>query len=162
MSDLIDRAQRQWGEVRPELDTSGMVVIGRVLRLASLIRRETDDLLAGHELTKAEFDVLCALRRNAVLNPGQLSREMLSSGAAITKRLDRLARMDLVSRTASERDRRVVHVRLTDKGTVLIDELLPRQFESERAALDNLSDPERSELAGLLGTVLQTIEGVSA
>ncbi|MTD56375.1 MarR family winged helix-turn-helix transcriptional regulator [Amycolatopsis pithecellobii] len=162
MSDLIDRAQRQWEEVRPELDTSGMVVIGRVLRLASLIRRETDDLLAGHELTKAEFDVLCALRRNAVLNPGQLSREMLSSGAAITKRLDRLARMGLVSRATSERDRRVVHVRLTDKGLTLIDELLPRQLESERAALDNLSEPERSTLAGLLGTVLQTVEGVNA
>jgi DNA-binding MarR family transcriptional regulator len=162
MSDLIDRAQRQWEEVRPELDTSGMVVIGRVLRLASLIRRETDDLLAGHDLTKAEFDVLCALRRNAVLNPGQLSREMLSSGAAITKRLDRLARMGLVSRATSERDRRMVHVRLTDKGLTLIDELLPRQLESERAALDNLSEPERSTLAGLLGTVLQTVEGVNA
>jgi DNA-binding MarR family transcriptional regulator len=106
--------------------------------------------------------VLCALRRNTVLNPGQISREMLSSGAAITKRLDRLARMGLVSRTASERDRRVVQVRLTDKGVTLIDELLPRQLEAERAALENLSEPERSALAGLLGTVLQTVEGVSA
>lgn len=149
------------GEVRPDLDTSGMAVIGRVLRLASLIRRDTDDLLAGHELTRAEFDVLCALRRNGVLNPGQISREMLSSGAAITKRLDRLARMDLVTRTASERDRRVVQVRLTDKGTALIDDLLPRQLEAERSALANLSEVDRAELAGLLGTVLQTVEGLS-
>ncbi|GAB2980460.1 MarR family transcriptional regulator [Amycolatopsis acidiphila] len=162
MSDLIDRARRQWGEVRPELDTSGMAVIGRVLRLASLIRRDTDDLLAGHELTRAEFDVLCALRRNGVLNPGQISREMLSSGAAITKRLDRLARMGLVSRAASERDRRVVQVRLTDKGVALIDELLPSQLKAERAALENLSEADRSALAGLLGTVLQTVEGVTA
>ncbi|GAA5158557.1 MULTISPECIES: MarR family winged helix-turn-helix transcriptional regulator [Amycolatopsis] len=161
MSDLIDRVRRQWGEVRPELDTSGMAVIGRVLRLASLIRRDTDDLLAGHELTRAEFDVLCALRRNEVLNPGQISREMLSSGAAITKRLDRLARMGLVSRTASERDRRVVQVRLTDKGVELIDELLPQQLAAERTALANLSEEDRRTLAALLGTVLETVEGVA-
>ena len=162
MSDLIDRVRRQWGEVRPEIDTSGMAVIGRVLRLASLIRRDTDDLLAGHEMSRAEFDVLCALRRNTVLNPGQISREMLSSGAAITKRLDRLARLDLISRTASERDRRVVQVRLTGKGRVLIDELLPQQLEAERAALVNLSDADRAQLASLLGVVLQTVEGVSS
>ncbi|WP_312871536.1 MarR family winged helix-turn-helix transcriptional regulator [Amycolatopsis acididurans] len=162
MSDLIDRVRRQWGEVRPELDTTGMAVIGRVLRLASLIRRDTDDLLAGHELTRAEFDVLCALRRNGVLNPGQISREMLSSGAAITKRLDRLARLDLISRASSERDRRVVQVRLTDKGVALIDELLPKQLEAERAALANLPDAERAQLASLLGVVLQTVEGISS
>ncbi|WAL65461.1 MarR family transcriptional regulator [Amycolatopsis cynarae] len=160
MSDLIDRARGQWREVRPELDTSGMAVIGRVLRLASLIRRGTDDLLAGHELTRGEFDVLCALRRNGVLNPGQISREMLSSGAAITKRLDRLARLGLISRTASERDRRVVQVRLTPEAETLIDDLLPRQLETERAALEDLSETERTELAALLGKVLHTVEGM--
>jgi DNA-binding MarR family transcriptional regulator len=139
-----------------------MAVIGRVLRLSSLIRRDIDDLLTGHELNRAEFDVLSALRRNGVLNPGQISREMLSSGAAITKRLDRLARLGLVSRSASERDRRVVQVRLTDKGVALIDELMPRQLEAELAALANLSEQERAELAALLGMVLQTVEGVSA
>ncbi|WP_246127352.1 MarR family winged helix-turn-helix transcriptional regulator [Amycolatopsis rhizosphaerae] len=160
MSDLIDRARGQWREVRPELDTSGMAVIGRVLRLASLIRRGTDDLLAGHELTRGEFDVLCALRRNGVLNPGQISREMLSSGAAITKRLDRLARLGLISRAASERDRRVVQVRLTPEAETLIDDLLPRQLETERAALEDLSETEREELSILLGKVLHTVEGM--
>ncbi|HVV13547.1 MarR family transcriptional regulator [Amycolatopsis sp.] len=161
MSDLIDRVRRQWEEVHPELDTTGMAVVGRVLRLASLIRRDTDDLLAGHELNRAEFDMMCALRRNSVLNPGQISREMLSSGAAITKRLDRLTKLGLVSRAASARDRRVVQVRLTDKGVALIDDLLPRQLQAERNALTNLSEPERAELATLLGTMLQTVEGMS-
>ena len=162
VSDLIDRVRRQWGEVHPDLDTSGMAVIARVLRLASLIRRDTDDLLAGHELTRSEFDVLCALRRNRVLNPSQISREMLASGAAITKRLDRMTRLGLVSRTTSERDRRVVQVRLTDAGRTLIDDLLPKQLALERAALVNLPDAQRAQLASLLGVMLQTVEGVSS
>jgi len=159
VSDLIDRARRQWGEMCPELDTSTMAVTGRVMRLASLLRRVMDELLLGHDLTRAEFDVLCALRRNSVLNPGQISREMLSSGAAVTKRLDRLARLDLVSRTASERDRRVIQVRLTDKGIALIDRLLPCQLEAEKATLAKLSQPEHDQLACLLSTILQTISG---
>jgi hypothetical protein len=39
---------------------------------------------------------------------------------------------------------------------------MPRQLEAELAALVNLSEQERAELAALLGTVLQTVEGVSA
>lgn len=162
MSDLIDRARRQWGEMWPELDTSAMAVTGRVLRLASLIRRGLDELLAGYDLNRAEFELLCALRRSGVLNPGQISREMLASGAAITKRLDRLARLGLVFRTASERDRRVIQVRLTDHGVALIDQLLPRQMEAEKAVLANLSRNEHDQLAGLLSTVLRTVSGFTA
>ncbi|MDQ0378033.1 MarR family winged helix-turn-helix transcriptional regulator [Amycolatopsis thermophila] len=161
MSDLVDRVRRQWQDVHPDLDTSGMAVVGRVLRLASLIRRATDDLLLAHDLNRPEFDVLCALRRNEVLNPGQISREMLSSGAAITKRLDRLERLGLVSRTASERDRRVVQVRLTERGVELIDELLPEHLDGEKVALANLSSAEQDELAGLLKVMLETLEGVA-
>ncbi|GAB3575903.1 MarR family transcriptional regulator [Amycolatopsis endophytica] len=161
MSDLVDRVRRQWLDVHPDLDTTGMAVVGRVLRLASLIRRATDDLLVAHDLNRAEFDVLCALRRNEVLNPGQISREMLSSGAAITKRLDRLERLGLVSRTASERDRRVVQVRLTERGTLLIDQLLPEHLEGEKAALAKLDPGQRDELAGLLKVMLETVEGIT-
>ncbi|GHF09266.1 transcriptional regulator [Amycolatopsis deserti] len=160
MSDLVDRVRRQWQDVHPGLDTSGMAVVGRVLRLASLIRRATDDLLLANDLNRAEFDVLCALRRNEVLNPGQISREMLSSGAAITKRLDRLERLGLVSRTASERDRRVVQVRLTEQGVRLIDKLLPEHLEGERVALANLEPEQQEELARLLKVMLETVEGV--
>ena len=160
MSDLVDRVRRQWMDVHPDLDTTGMAVVGRVLRLASLIRRATDDLLLANDLSRAEFDVLCALRRNEVLNPGQISREMLSSGAAITKRLDRLERLGLVSRTASERDRRVVQVRLTDEGTELIDRLLPEHLAGEKVALANLDPARREELADLLKVMLETVEGV--
>ncbi|WP_233157045.1 MULTISPECIES: MarR family winged helix-turn-helix transcriptional regulator [Amycolatopsis] len=160
MSDLVDRVRQQWQDVHPGLDTSGMAVVGRVLRLASLIRRATDDLLLANDLNRAEFDVLCALRRNEVLSPGQISREMLSSGAAITKRLDRLERLGLVSRTASERDRRVVQVRLTERGVELIDRLLPEHLEGEKVALANLAPEQQAELAGLLKVMLETVEGV--
>ncbi|MFD2397745.1 MarR family winged helix-turn-helix transcriptional regulator [Prauserella oleivorans] len=125
MSDLVDKIISQWAEVHPELDTSGLAVVGRVLRLASLIRRGTEDVLAEYELTRPEFDVLCAVRRNGALTPGQITREMLSSGAAVTKRVDRLARMGLLVRERSTRDRRVAHIRLTDQGQNMLDELLP-------------------------------------
>jgi DNA-binding MarR family transcriptional regulator len=138
-----------------------MAVTGGVLRLASLMYRDMDELLLGHELNRAEFHLLCTLRRNGVLNPGQISRETLSSGAAVTKRTDRLVRLGLVSRTASERDRRVVQLRLTDKGAALIDELLPRQMAAERAALAKLTPGEHSQLASLLSTVLQTVSGAT-
>ncbi|MFC4005110.1 MarR family winged helix-turn-helix transcriptional regulator [Prauserella oleivorans] len=159
MSDLVDKIISQWAEVHPELDTSGLAVVGRVLRLASLIRRGTEDVLAEYELTRPEFDVLCAVRRNGALTPGQITREMLSSGAAVTKRVDRLARMGLLVRERSTRDRRVAHIRLTDQGQNMLDELLPRHLAAENAMLAELTDDERARLARLLSTMLATAEG---
>lgn len=159
MSDLVDKVCRQWGEVRPELDTSTMAVVGRVMRLSSLVRRLSDEYLEAHDLSRAEFDVLCALRRCGTVTPGQVSREMLVSGASITKRIDRLRRLGLVVRETSERDKRVAHLRLSPAGAELIDELLPHQLDIERSTLTGLTERQRGELAKLLSAMLETVEG---
>jgi DNA-binding MarR family transcriptional regulator len=162
VGDLVDKVCEQWGQVKPDLDTSGMAVVSRVLRVASLLRRMSEDLLAEYGLNRAEFDVLCAVRRNHALSPGQITREMLSSGAAVTKRVDRLESLGLVVREKGERDRRVVRVRITEQGIALLDELLPRQLGAERVALDGFSPKQRDQLAGLLSTMLETVEGHAA
>lgn len=157
--DLVDKVRRQWGEVRPDLDTTVMAVVGRVLRLASLIRRLSDDLLGEYGLTRPEFDVLSAVLRNDGLTPGQLTREVLSSGAAVSKRLDRLERLGYVVRETDTRDRRVVRVRATDTAVELLDELVPRQLDVERRATEGLTERQQRQLADLLSTMLLTVEG---
>lgn len=159
MSDLVDTIVEQWRDVRPDLDTEPIAVVGRVLRLASLVRRATETVLAESGLNRPEFDLLSAVRRGGdTMTPGRLSREELSSGAAVTKRLERLTALGLLVRERSDRDRRVAHVRLTETGRSTVDELLPRLIDAERAVLGDLTASERSELADLLSTALATAE----
>lgn len=111
-------------------------------------------------LSRAEFDLLGAVRRtDHELTPGELARETFSSGAAVTKRLRILQERGLVDRRSDERDRRVTHVRLTEEGRALVDQLLPRQLAYERAVLSGLDERTRGELSAQLSELLVQLEG---
>jgi DNA-binding MarR family transcriptional regulator len=157
--DAVDRARAQWVEQRPDVDTSGMEVVARVLRLASVVGRTHDAGLAGHGLTTGEFEVLAALRRaDQPLRAREVATVTSSPGATLTKRLDRLESAGLVERHTLERDRRGVLVTLSAAGRELVDRVLPAHAGRERALLEGLSADERAQLAALLARVLATAE----
>lgn len=157
--DPIAAARSQWSEVHPGEDTSTMEVVGRVLRAAAVVRRRLDSAIAEHGLNRAEFDLLCALRRTGEpVTPGRLNELMVASGAATTKRLHQLAGRGLLERRADERDRRSARVQLTDRGRELIDEVFPRALAAERELLAGLGQRRRDSLANGLAELLRLVE----
>ncbi|CAL9669799.1 hypothetical protein SUDANB1_07400 [Streptomyces sp. enrichment culture] len=158
--DTVAAVVRQWRAVHPGLDTGPMEIIGRINRCAALLQQAEDAPLRRAGLSRPEFDLLGALRRTGhELTPGDLARETFSSGAAVTKRLKQLTERGLVERRGDTRDRRVVHLRLTDAGRDLVDAILPVQLAYETAVLSGVDGPEQGELAALLGELLSQLEG---
>ncbi|WP_433407970.1 MarR family winged helix-turn-helix transcriptional regulator [Saccharomonospora azurea] len=161
--DLIAVARDQWRAVHPDTDTSSMDVVGRVLRAAAVLRRRLDAVLADDGLNRAEFDLLCALRRSgAALTAGQLNEQTLSSGAATTKRLHHLAERGLLRRTVDEHDKRVARVQLTELGREVIDRAFHRNLAAERRLLDALPEAREDELTRGLADLLRALEGPSS
>ncbi|WP_189703971.1 MarR family winged helix-turn-helix transcriptional regulator [Streptomyces anandii] len=158
--DTVAAVVRQWRVVDPGLDTAPMEIIGRINRCAALLQQAEDAPLRRAGLTRAEFDLLGALRRTGhELTPSELARETFSSGAAVTKRLKQLTERGLAERRGDTRDRRVAHVRLTDAGRDLVDGILPAQLAHERELLSALDRGDRGDLAVLLGELLERLEG---
>ncbi|TXS43477.1 MarR family winged helix-turn-helix transcriptional regulator [Streptomyces sp. OR43] len=158
--DIVASVVRQWQAVNPELDTGPMELIGRINRCSALLQQAEDAPLRGVGLTRAEFDLLGAVRRtDRELTPGELARETFSSGAAVTKRLRTLQERGLIARRSDARDRRVAHVGLTDEGRELVDGLLPRQLAYERAVLSGLDAESRDRLSAQLSELLVQLEG---
>ncbi|MFF1832661.1 MarR family winged helix-turn-helix transcriptional regulator [Streptomyces sp. NPDC058231] len=158
--DIVASVVRQWQAVNPELDTGPMELIGRINRCAALLQQAEDAPLRSAGLTRAEFDLLGAVRRtDRELTPGELARETFSSGAAVTKRLRVLQERGLVDRRSDARDRRVAHVRLTEEGRALVDRLLPRQLAYERTVLSGLDERTRGRLSSQLSELLVQLEG---
>ena len=158
--DIVASVVRQWQAVNPELDTGPMELIGRINRCAALLQQAEDAPLRRAGLTRAEFDLLGALRRTGhELTPGELARETFSSGAAVTKRLKQLQERELVERRADARDRRVAHVRLTDEGRDLVDTILPEQLSYETVVLSVLDGADQERLSALMGELLSRLEG---
>jgi DNA-binding MarR family transcriptional regulator len=64
----------------------------------------------------AHFPLLVALARAGELSAGQLATEAALTPATVTQMVDTLSAAGLVERSRSDRDRRVVTIRLTAEG----------------------------------------------
>ncbi|WP_129840965.1 MarR family transcriptional regulator [Streptomyces sp. RFCAC02] len=158
--DTVAVVVRQWRSVLPGIDTAPMELIGRVNRCAALLQQAEEAPLRRAGLTRAEFDLLGALRRTGHdLSPGDLVRETFSSGAAVTKRVRQLQERGLLRRRGDTHDRRAALVSLTDEGRALVDRLMPEQLAYERSILGGLDEAAQRELCEGLGELLGRLEG---
>lgn len=152
-SDAVKHMVDQWKDERPDLDASPMLVVGRTLRLAAEWDRALRGPFAEAGLGNGDFDVLAALRRAGkpyALSAGELSRTVLVTTGAITKRVDRLEESGWVTRSVAEEDSRGRRITLTRAGLRLTDALMEVHLANQRKLIEGLSEQERSELAGLL------------
>jgi DNA-binding MarR family transcriptional regulator len=158
--DSVDRLRADWEREAPELDVAPIAVAGRITRIAALLAARAEADLAAADLSRGEFDLLCALRRaGRPLRATEVSTITAASGAAITKRADTLVRAGLVARAVPSRDRRGVLLELTAAGRVTVDRLMPEHLAREAEALDGLGAADAERLAHLLSRVLVRIEG---
>jgi DNA-binding MarR family transcriptional regulator len=163
--DWVATIVRRWSELRPELDPSPMLVIGRIGRLAVLLDAALRTPFASAGLANGDFDLLAALRRQGPpleASPGELARAMLVTTGATTKRIDRLEQQGHVTRRTAESDARGRVVALTASGKRLTDRLMTRHLENERAILAALPADRRRLLADLLGELARAVEAGSA
>ncbi|QDQ87214.1 MarR family transcriptional regulator [Alcaligenaceae bacterium SJ-26] len=158
MRDRATHAENQWQKERPDIDTSTMALIGRLLEATHLLERNWFSPLAAHfGLHNGEFDVMATLRRAGEphrLTPTELYEGLMLSSGAMTSRLDRLERKGLIERIPSQHDRRSILVGLTATGLALIDRILPLHIANEQHALASLTQSEQAQLHTLLGTLL--------
>jgi DNA-binding MarR family transcriptional regulator len=146
---------------RPDLDSTPMLVIARLHRLAAHLTAELLPVYAQFGLGEGEFDVLATLRRTGEpyeLAPGELARFTMVTTGAVSKRLDRLEAAGLVSRRPSEADGRGRYVALTTAGRELIDEAYAAHLRNEARLVGALSPADRAALERLLSLWLGEFE----
>jgi len=151
--DHVDDIVDQWHRERPEVDVSGMAIIGRLARLNQTIRPLLDAVFAEHELESWEFDVLATLLRNGAphqLTPGELLESMMITSGAMTNRIKRLEGRGFVERVADPTDGRQVLVTLTDSGRAKVDAALVDHAANEVAMLSAMPADRQRELVDLL------------
>jgi DNA-binding MarR family transcriptional regulator len=151
--DHVDRVLAQWRRERPDVDLSGMALIGRVSRAERRIRPRLNACFAEHGLESWEFDVLATLRRAGAphrLTAGQLLDWMMITSGAITHRINRLEARGYVRREPDPSDGRVVWVVLTDDGRAVIDDALTAHAANEVAIISVLGERDRTALTRLL------------
>lgn len=120
-------------------------------RTADHIQIAFTRLFREHGITGQQYNVLRILRgAEEALPILEIGDRMVTVVPAITGLIDRLEKQQLVRRTRSEADRRVIMVTILSKGLKLLNDLDKPVVELNRLLLDHMDDKELKQAVKLL------------
>jgi DNA-binding MarR family transcriptional regulator len=125
-------------------------ILETIVYLYTESRRVTKSLARQHGLTGPQVTALKILEGLGQLSLSELSARMSAKNSTITGIVDRMERDGLVRRERSEDDRRVVHIRATDRGRAIAAAVPVTAMEMFGRALRSLSARDRRELTRIL------------
>ncbi len=136
----------------PEIDPASSAACVLLLRVASDILAAIEDYLHAHKFSQGRWTVMMILYRtpDEPLNPCNLAERSGVTRATMTGLLDGLEREGLVARDPVPADRRMLQVRLTDKGRTDLGTIMPGYFKLIRQLMEGLPQPEKEGLIELL------------
>jgi MarR family 2-MHQ and catechol resistance regulon transcriptional repressor len=114
----------------------------------SLLSRIAERHTIG-DLTFSQFAVLEALYHLGPMTAGEVSQKILKSGSNLTLVIDNLERDGLVRRERGVKDRRVIHLHLTEAGKVKLEAVFPGHIEALVEEFAVLSAKEQETLGEL-------------
>ncbi len=115
--------------------------------LRSLRGRDTHH---GDEVGHAQFELLIELYNQGPMQAGMLAEAIEASAATVSGMLDHLGEADLVERTRSAEDRRIVVVKLTRRGRRKVEARKAIWQRRWQEALVGLDDDELRVAARVL------------
>ncbi len=137
----------------------------RFLRAHTLVLRRLErDLVAGHGLPLASYDVLVQLSEapERQLRMTELAERVLLSRSGLTRLVDRLEREGLVERRACPSDARGTLAALTDRGIDRLRTAWPTHLDGVvESFVGRYTAEELSTLGALLGRLVEA-HGVEA
>jgi DNA-binding MarR family transcriptional regulator len=155
---LIEAAKRY-----PDLDPTAAHAFLHLLRAGDDAIHSCETYMAEHGLTQGRFVVLMQLLkqmedRPQAHTPAELATMSGVTRATMTGLIDTLERDGLVKREPDPVDRRMMSVRLTERGHHVIQRVLPGHFRNMARIMSPLSESERKTLVRLLTRIMQQMD----
>lgn len=141
-----------WRRERPGTSVRSIPVVTALKRAGRLLSHERERTLREVGVDAATLDLLSTLRRAGppyTLSTRELATQALVSAGAISQRVSRAERDDLVRRYPPG-EGRVVLIELTDAGHGLVERTVDRVLAADDAVLEHLSDDDLESLQQLL------------
>jgi DNA-binding MarR family transcriptional regulator len=132
----------------------------RLNRLAAEVSQAlSSEYQARYGLDIPEWRVLATLGfRKEACSAQYISQCTRTHKSTISRAVTALLERELIERVANADDRREFRLRMTRKGKVLYDELIPRLLRREQEILACLSAQERKEFGRLLGKIEASLD----
>ena len=133
-------------ETRSEVDS----IVETIIYLYTESRRLTKGMASQFGLTGPQLTVIKLLETFDNLSLSSLSERIRAQNSTVTGIIDRMEREGLVRRERSTVDRRVIHIRLSDKGQKLARQIQVEPMEIFREALAALTQADLRDLLRIM------------
>ncbi len=122
------------------------------------ISQKWNKLGTEYNLSFPQFKMLHLLKRTGPQRVSHLAETLGLTSAAITGLTDRLLIEGYVERERAVKDRRVVFITITDKGTKLIQQITENHEESTQTIFISLDDEDIKHLKRIFTAMLDNLE----
>lgn len=131
---------------KPDVDA----IVETIIYLYTESRRLTKGMASQFGLTGPQLTVIKLLESLGDLSLSSLSERIRAQNSTVTGIIDRMEREGLVRRERSTTDRRVVYIRLSEKGARLARQIEVEPMEIFRTALIGLPASDQRDLLRIL------------
>lgn len=145
--------------MRPRNPHSKLIYITGMLW--NILNEGLEKTLAQVGLNNSKFNILMIIRfvggENGI-QQNEISKQLLVTASNITKLLDKLEIDELITRNNKDGDRRVKIIKITEKGSGLIDKIWIDYNKTVNALTPNMTDDELDALTDKLVTWYKDIK----
>lgn len=125
--------------------------IEKLLRTACFtIRQKGREILQEFEITPPQFNALQFLVFDGEMTLCELSNKLFLAPSTITDLIDRMEKKCLVRRDRDNQDRRIIKIKVEEKGYNLINEVISRRCEYIHKLLENMSNEDKEKFISYL------------
>jgi len=128
-------------------------IIYSLALIYNIISDKTEHYLKNYDLSLGKMNILIAVKHHGGkegIRQVEISKHLIVTPSNMTKMIDKLEEGRLVERLALKGDRRVNIVRITKKGSDLLDSLWGGYNETLKGFLAGLGKERQKQLSGLL------------
>lgn len=128
----------------------------------NIITDEVSGYLNSHGLTPGKFNILMTVKHQGGdkgISQVEVSKRLIVTASNMTKLIDKLEKEALMTRSALPGDRRVKILKVTDKGSKLLDKVWPEYDARLKKMASSIDVQDQRSLAGLLLKWLDRMKG---
>lgn len=141
-----------------------MINVGNVLKSFSQIRsfyaNELKRRLKMEHFSPNELSILILLHNNPSIDTSsQLVLFLEVSKALVSRSLESLSKKGLVEAIQDENDRRIQHLRLTEKSLPLIEKIVREMDKINEEIFQDIDEKQVNEMCQLMNQILERFKG---
>lgn len=124
-----------------------------VARTFTLVEKVISDNLRPYNLTPAKFNAMMVIKhkgRNKGISQIEIGRYLVVTASNMTRLIDKLEKEGFIERLNLKGDRRVNLVKISKKGSDLLDQLWPGYYKKIQELAKLLNHDELSQLTHVL------------